>query len=694
MGNVNPENKLSTEKSPYLLQHADNPVNWYPWGEEAFEQAKLQDKPVFLSVGYATCHWCHVMAHESFEDDTVAAMMNEAFINIKVDREERPDIDNTYMTVCQMLTGSGGWPLTIIMTPEKKPFYAATYLPKSGRYGRPGMQELIPWIKGIWEDERQKIYDSAQEITSAFQKSTTLKPGKHLSENIFQRAFEQFRQTYDSENGGFGSAPKFPSAHNLMFLLRYWKLSGEEGALDMVTTTLAKMRRGGLFDQVGLGFHRYSTDSEWLLPHFEKMLYDQAMLAMAYTEAWQCTHKPLFKKTAEEILDYVFRDLQDAKGAFYSAEDADSEGEEGKFYVWSIEEVRKLLPANQAELAIEIFNMSEEGNYRDESSRQPVGKNILHFTKPLEVLAKERGMKPQKLQDLLTEIRSTLFKARENRPRPLLDDKILTDWNGLMIGALAKAGKAFQKDSLLREAERALSFINEELRQHDGLLHRFRDGEAAIPAHTDDYAYLIFGLTELYEATLKTEYLKQAVELNEIFLNNFWDDENGGFWFTSSDSEKLLGRKKEMYDGALPSGNSIAALNLVRLSRMTGRTTWEEHTDAIFKVSAKQVEKAPTGFSQLLQAFQFATKISHEIVFAGKREDESLNQMLEQLNRDFNPNTVVLLNRPGDSTIKELAPFIKEQKMIDGKTTVYVCRNRQCEMPVQTAEAIKQLMDS
>jgi len=686
-------NRLAKEKSPYLLQHAQNPVDWFPWGKEAFEVAKNKDKPIFLSIGYATCHWCHVMAHESFEDETIASMMNQAFVNIKVDREERPDIDNTYMTVCQMLTGSGGWPLTIIMTPEKKPFYAATYIPKSGRYGRPGMRELIPRIEGLWNEEREKIYNSAEEITEAFRKSNRNESGEALSEQILAKGYKQYSDTYDQSKGGFGSAPKFPSPHNLMLLLRYWKFSGNEHALEMATHTLTMMRRGGIFDQVGLGFHRYSTDSDWLLPHFEKMLYDQAMLAMAYTEAWQATREPLFKQTAEEILEYVLRDLKDEKGAFYSAEDADSEGEEGKFYVWTIDEIRNLLPSGQAELAIEVFNMTEEGNYREEASGRPVGKNIPHLNKTMAELAEERNMSPEKLENELEEIRRQLFQAREKRSRPLLDDKILTDWNGLMIAALAKAGRAFGNEQYIKEAEEALSFINEKMnRREGGLLHRYRDGEAAIQAHADDYAFLIFGLLELYESTFHIPHLQQAIDLNRLFIKQFWDEESGGFWFTSDEAEVLLGRKKEIYDGALPSGNSIAALNLVKLGRITANTDWEEKADRIFRLFSEQVQQAPSGFSQLLQAFYFAISNSYEIVLAAEKRDETLQEMISRLNQEFIPNKVVILNEPDDNLISNLAPYTSEQTLKDGITTVYVCQDYSCKQPVHSSDEMMKLL--
>ena len=683
-------NKLASEKSPYLLQHSNNPVDWYPWGDEAFEKAHQEDKPVFLSVGYATCHWCHVMAHESFEDEGIAQLMNQAFVNIKVDREERPDIDNTYMTVCQMLTGSGGWPLTIIMTPNKKPFYAATYIPKQGRHGQPGMAELIPRIRGLWKNERDKVVGSSEEIAQAFQKSTKSELGKGLGQDIFEKAYKQYEANFDEEFGGFGHSPKFPSPHNLMLLLRYWNQSQNDQALQIVEKTLTNMRRGGIYDQVGYGFHRYSTDQQWLVPHFEKMLYDQAMLIMAYTEAWQATGKELYRQTAEEIIQYVLRDLQDSEGAFYSAEDADSEGEEGKFYVWSIDEIREALPAADAELAIEVFNMTEEGNYEDEATRQKTGKNIPHLTKSFTELAEERDLSKKKLLEKIEKIRTTLLEAREKRVRPLLDDKVLTDWNGLMIAALAKAGRAFDKQSYIEEAKRALSFINEKLVDGETLLHRYRDGEAAIHAHADDFAFLIWGSRELYESTFEIPFLKQAVELQKEFIDQFWDNEHGGFFFTSHNSEELLGRTKEVYDGALPSGNSVAMQNLLTLGRITGNTDWEQKADTMNKLFSEQVSRAPTGFGQLLQALDFQLGTSFEVTIAGEKESTDTQNMLKELHHSFVPNKIVVFNDPEESRITKLAPYTENQDMKDEKATAYVCKNYSCKAPTNS---VKEMME-
>ena len=687
------KNKLAEEKSPYLQQHTDNPVDWYPWGDEAFEKARREDKPIFLSIGYATCHWCHVMAHESFEDDEVAELMNETFVNIKVDREERPDIDNTYMTVCQMLTGSGGWPLTILMTPEKKPFYAATYIPKEGRRGRPGMMDLIPRIDEVWNNNREKVYGSADEISAAFEKSTRPEAGEGLNEGIFEKAFSRYAANYDSTHGGIGGPPKFPSPHNLMFLLRHWHSTGDEKALGMVTNTLTHMRRGGIYDHVGNGFHRYSTDARWLLPHFEKMLYDQAMHILCYTEAWQATGNDLFRQTAEETAKYLMRDMRDDEGAFYSAEDADTEGEEGKFYVWEIEEVRKVLPAADAELAIEVFNMDEKGNYADEASGERTGKNILHLKKSREELASERDMTVDTLEQKLEHIRQQLLDRRQERVRPLRDEKVLTDWNALTVSALARAGNAFDNEKLRKTAEQALEFILNNLQKENGtLLHRYKDGEAAIDGHADDYAFLISALLDMYEVSFNNRYLKQAFRLNEIFVEQFWDEEEGGFFFTSESAEELLGRTREVYDGAMPSGNSIALLNLLRLARISADTGLDKKADRMITLFSSQVEQAPTGFGQFLQGVHFALRESCEIVIAGSRDDSGTRNFLETLRQQFVPNKILLLKQPGDEEIHELAPFTRDQNPVDGKAAAYVCKNHACKRPVTDPDKMIDLL--
>jgi hypothetical protein len=580
-------NRLIYEKSPYLLQHAYNPVEWWPWCEEAFQKARREDKPIFLSIGYSTCHWCHVMEEESFEDPEVAKLLNEAFICIKVDREERPDIDSIYMAACQLMTGQGGWPLTVLLTPDGKPFFAATYIPKEGHFGRVGLKELIPRVRELWRSRRGDLVKEAEKALELLKRVSQLPAGEELGEGALRRAYEQLAQEFDSTYGGFGAAPKFPLPHRLTFLLRYWKRTGEPHALEMVETTLKKMRLGGIYDHVGFGFHRYSTDRGWKLPHFEKMLYDQALLAISHLEAYQATDDGEYARTAREIFDYVLRDLLSPEGGFYSAEDADSEGEEGKFYVWQEEEIRAVLPVEETELAFKLFNVEAYGNFVEETSGRRTGRNVLYLGKPLSEWSLELGLSENELGKRLEKIRQKLFEERGRRVRPHRDDKILADWNGLMIVALAKGAQVLAEPSYYAEAaERAAGFILRAMRDPEGgLLHRYREGEAAVAAFLDDYAFLIWGLIELYETTFKPRHLRAALELSETALERFWDEERGGFFFTAQDAEVLV-RRKEIYDGAVPSGNSVMMLNLLRLGRMTGRHELEERAAEIAELAA------------------------------------------------------------------------------------------------------------
>lgn len=664
-------NSLAKEKSPYLLQHKNNPVDWFPWGDEAFAKARAENKPVFLSIGYATCHWCHVMAHESFEDDSLAELLNDAFINVKVDREERPDIDNTYMTVCQMLNGQGGWPLTIILTPDKEPFFAATYIPKEARFGRIGLRQLIPGVKGMWEHEPDKIKKAVESIKEGFGKSQQFESGEFPGTEAVDYAAEQLAMRFDDEFGGFGNAPKFPSPHNLMFLLRHWKHTGEQRFLDGVVDTLTAMRLGGIWDHVGFGFHRYSTDREWLLPHFEKMLYDQALLMMAYTEAWQITQNPLFKQTVFEISEYVERNLTSKEGSFYSAEDADSEGEEGKFYVWETSEIESILESNEATFYKTHFSLKEEGNFEDEASKKLTGQNIPHLKEGLN----------EEDSSLWDQVRSKLFEDREKRIRPLLDDKILTDWNALMIVALAKAGAVFGETKFIQQSEKAYQFIEKNLFEEHQLLHRYKDGEAVIEAFADDYAFLIWAGIELYETTFKASYLKQAVELTTHFLEVFWDHKNGGFFFSVNDADQPLGRQKQIYDGAAPSSNSMALLNLLRLGRLTGDTSLEEKADELGKFFSAVLIRSGSSSTMSMMALQFLYNDPKEIVIA--EGENGVEEFIKYFHSQFNPSKVLLVNPKHDSqTLHQLSPFLKQQTSINDKTTIYVCRNYSCEKPV------------
>ncbi|MFX0005543.1 MAG: thioredoxin domain-containing protein [Candidatus Hermodarchaeota archaeon] len=679
-------NKLKSEKSPYLLQHAKNPVNWYPWGEEAFNKAKDEAKPIFLSIGYSTCHWCHVMAHESFEDEKVAELMNDVFVSIKVDREERPDIDKIYMTICQMMTGSGGWPLTIIMTPDKKPIFAGTYFPKETRFGRIGLIDLIKRIKELWKNQRSELLDSADQITFRLQNIDQESPGEIFTESTLKDAFRQLSIQYDSVNGGFGNRPKFPTPHNLIFLLRYWKRTGEKKALEMVEKTLLEMRKGGIFDQIGFGFHRYSTDSIWFVPHFEKMLYDQALIAIAYIEAYQATKNVLFKNTAKEIFLYILRDMYSPEGGFYSAEDADSEGEEGKFYVWSSNELEKILNIDELDLVNKTFDVKDIGNYLEESSQKKTGKNILHL----------KNLPSKENLELIEKISQKLFYEREKRSHPHKDDKILTDWNGLIIVALAKAATVFKDDEYLEIAKKTVNFILYKLQDSNyKLLHRYKDGVSEINGFLTDYAFFIWGLIELYEATFDIFYLKIALKLHKIQLEDFWDENIGGFFFTAKHSEELLTRQKEIYDGAIPSGNSIALLNLLRLSYITGDYDLEQKADILLRVFSESIKSNPIAYTQFLVAIDFIIGPSYSLVVAGNTDDIDTKNLINGIKNEYLPNKVLMLRNTEKETpdIDQFSNFVEFFYNLDGIATAYICINKTCKPPThdinQTLEYLK-----
>jgi len=683
-------NRLADEQSPYLRQHKDNPVDWYPWGQEAFTAAQEEDKPIFLSIGYSTCHWCHVMERESFEDQEVAAVLNDGFVPIKVDREERPDVDSIYMDVCQMMRGQGGWPLTVLLTPDRKPFFAATYLPKEGRFQQTGLMELLPRVQQLWEsDDRSKLLEDAESVTDQLKSiAEDREEGEAPGSQVLGEAARQLSRQFDRTHGGFGSAPKFPAPHNLLFLLRHWHRTGEERALTMVTETLDRMRLGGIFDQVGYGFHRYSTDQRWLLPHFEKMLYDQAMHVLAYTEAYQATGAARYETTAREVLTYVMRDLQAPEGGFYSAEDADSENddgemEEGAFYVWSTDELRDLLDEDLAELLIDIYNLVPEGNYQEESTGERTGKNVLHLDRSLAENAERRGLDASVLRERVETARSTLFEARSERPRPGLDDKVLTDWNGLMVAALAKAGRVFDEPEYEAAARQTAQFLLDTMQDAEGrLLHRYRDGEAGIRATLDDYAFLIWGLLELYETTFEPRWLRAALDHMYACLDRFWDADGGGFYMTPDDGDALIVRPKEASDGAMPSGNSAQLLNLLRLARLTGRTELEDKAAALSRWAGSKARSRPTGFTALLMGLHWALGTPREVVVAGAREADDTQSLLDVLRETYSPTTASLHRPPGDSPeIAELAPFTEAQTPVKGRAAAYVCQDFQCEAP-------------
>jgi uncharacterized protein YyaL (SSP411 family) len=679
------KNRLSREKSHYLLQHAENPVDWYPWGEEAFDKARREDKPIFLSIGYSTCHWCHVMAHESFEDEEVGRLLNEFFVAIKVDREERPDVDMVYMAVCQAITLKGGWPLSVFMAPDAKPFYAGTYFPKTGRMGMPGFLDMISHIANAWANDRDPLLEASEKITKGIQPRPSSGSMAELGLDTLKKGYDRLAQAFDPKWGGFGSAPKFPTPHNLTFLLRWHRRNGEANALRMVEKTLDNMRYGGIFDHIGYGFCRYSVDERWLVPHFEKMLYDQAMLTMAYTEAHQATGEARHGAVATEILTYVLRDMTAPGGGFYTAEDADSEGEEGLFYVWTPTEIKEHLGKDLGDLFCRFYDIGPHGNFED-------GRSILHTRLPLENFAARENMEIAELERLLENARERLFMTRERRVHPLKDDKILTSWNGLMIAAMAKAYKALGNQTYAEAAQRAARFILDNLKK-DGhrLFRRYRDGDVAYPGYLDDYSNFVWGLIELYEATFEASFLEEAINLNRTMIDLFWDATHDGFFYSGKDNEVLIKQSKEIYDGAIPSSNSVATLNLVRLSRITGDVELGRKAEQVAGTFAKRIKAYPSAYTQFLAALDFIIGPSHEIVIVESQNGKSSRSIVEAVHRQFVPNKVLLL-RPADrqrDRIAALAPFTKELRSQGDRPTVHICEQQSCQRTVTEVDEIE-----
>lgn len=655
-----------------MLQHARNPVDWYPWGEEAFDKAKAEDKPIFLSIGYSTCHWCHVMGRESFEDEEVADLLNRHFVSIKVDREERPDIDSIYMSVCQAMTGHGGWPLTVFMTPDAKPFYTGTYFPKTDRMGMPGLLTILKRVHALWKERREDLTGSAEKVVEAMQEKVAGDMVMDHDELII-RAYEVFRMSFDNAYGGFGSSPKFPTPHNLIFLLRYRYVYKDSAALSIVEKTLDAMYRGGIFDHIGFGFSRYSTDSKWLVPHFEKMLYDNALLAIAYLEAYRAVRKEKYADAAKKVFTYVLRDMTSPEGAFWSAEDADSEGEEGRFYLWTLDEVIKVLGDKDGERFAGLFDITERGNFE--------GKNIPNR---INIQASESDM------EFIEICRERLFQYREQRTHPFKDDKVLTSWNGLMIAALAMGGRILDDARYTKAAERACHFIMEKMVREDGrLMTSWRDGSAAILAYADDYAFLVWGLLELYETTFKPEYLKKALELNDDLLKLFWDGQDGGLFLYGEDAEKLIMRPKEVYDGAIPSANSVAALNFLRLSQLTGRADLTDLAQKIFDAFNREVSLSPHSHALFLSALLFFKAKPREVIIAAANETEEVRRMIRIINESPDPFVSSILYTDKHRELASVIPFLNEYRAIDGRPTAYICRDFACQQPITDMEEFK-----
>ncbi|QUH22831.1 thioredoxin domain-containing protein [Methanobacterium alkalithermotolerans] len=688
------ENHLINEKSPYLLQHAHNPVDWHPWTEDTFSKAKNENKPVFLSIGYSTCHWCHVMAHESFEDPEIGELLNRVFVPVKVDREERPDIDSTYMNVCQMMTGSGGWPLTIIMTPDKKPFFSGTYFPKESRYGNLGLKDIILKVEDLWKNKPQEALISADKIVNLLEKISVVENKEDLNNDLLDNAYTALKESFDNVHGGFGMIQKFPTPHNLYFLMRYWKRNSSDTSWKMVKKTLDRMQQGGIYDQVGFGFHRYAVDPEWLVPHFEKMLYDQALISMAYLESFQISGEEKYAKTAKEIFEYVLRDLKSPEGGFYSAEDADSEGVEGKFYMWSKEEIDVIL-GDSSELICDIFQVQKEGNFKEESTGKKTGKNILFLKKSLEEISKEKQISLKKLESIIEESRSKLFQVREKRIHPHKDDKILTDWNGLMIAALSRGAQVFKEERYLKAAEKAVDFIFKNLYSNKRLLHRYREGEGAINGYLDDYAFLIWGLLELYQASFKVKYLSKAFELNQSLLDQFLDKSEGGFYFTPADGETVLLRKKESYDSAIPSGNSVQVLNLLKMSLLSEDARLKETAHKCLNYFSSKIKRSPLGHTHFLNALDFEWGPYWKLVIAcppGKKNSKKVSQLLSTY---FLPNLVMVLKEDG---LEEKWPFevqdsFSAKKSIENQCTAYLCSDKDCKNPTTHMDKLLSFID-
>ena len=672
-------NQLAHETSPYLLQHANNPVDWHPWGPAAIELARSEDKPIFLSIGYSACHWCHVMEHESFENESIARRLNEGFVCIKVDREERPDLDQIYMTAVQAMTGRGGWPMSVFLTPELKPFYGGTYWPPTGRMGMPGFDQVIEAVLEAWRQRRDQVDRQAGELAADIDRvgRMSLPPGE-LSTRPLAAAEAALERIFDYQHGGFGGAPKFPHPMDLRLLLRRWKQQPRDELLHIVAHTLDRMAAGGIYDQLGGGFHRYSVDDRWLVPHFEKMLYDNALLAAAYVEAFQATGRNDYGRVARETLDFVLRDMTSPDGGFFSTLDADSEGEEGKFYVWTPGEIEAVLGAERAGTFCRVYDVSDEGNFE--------GHNILNLSKTLEQCAKILGRDLNELVAELSESRARLLEVRNRRVWPGLDDKVLVSWNGLMIDAFAYAAAALDEPRYLDAARKAADFILTKMRRPDGrLLHAWRAGQAKFDAYLDDYACLANALVTLYESSWEERWIDAAAELADVLLDQFADAEAGGFFFTAADHEKLISRQKDVQDSSVPSGNSMAATLLLRLGRLAGRTDYLDAAERTLKAFAAIMEKHAGAAGQLLIALDFHLAPARELVLVGSSQETA--ETAADLRRRYLPNKV-LACRSGNGYSRQLDGLFEGRAAVDGQPTLYVCRNFVCEAPVIGRDAI------
>lgn len=680
-------NHLAGETSPYLLQHVNNPVDWHPWGEEALTRAKKENKPIFLSIGYSACHWCHVMEHESFENEAIAKSLNEKFVCVKVDREERPDLDQLYMNATQMMTGRGGWPMSVFLTPDLKPFFAGTYWPPKRSRGMPGFDEVIAHVSNLWQTKREDVVNVSNQLTAELSRVGGDQPGGELTDELIADAIAHFRRTFDSTYGGFGGAPKFPSPMGLRLLLRFWHRRRDRQALNMVETTLDRMAAGGIYDHLGGGFARYSVDARWLVPHFEKMLYDNSQLAATYVEAYQATGNADYARVVRETLDYTLRDMTDPAGGFYSTEDADSEGVEGKFYVWKPDELREILGDEAAATFARVYDVTDEGNFEHT--------NILNLPKTIEQQAKALERKVEDLKTELADSRAKLFAEREKRIHPGKDDKVIVAWNGLMIDAMARAGAVLGEQRYVDAAEKAADFLLTTLRRDDGrLLHTWRDGQAKLDAYLDDYANLANGLISLYESTFDAQHLDRALQLMQTVLDHFADPEGGGFFYTADDHEELIVRGKDFYDNAVPSGNAMAATALVRLGKLTGDQTLLDAAVNTMTGATGLMKQAPAGVGQMLIALDLHLGPTYEMVLAGELGGETTQQTLAEIRRRYLPNKVLAFNGEGAQAPAALKDLLVGKKMLDGQPTLFVCEGFTCQAPASGNEAITDTLDS
>jgi uncharacterized protein len=674
-------NRLAREKSPYLLQHAHNPVDWFAWNGEAFEKARRESKPIFLSIGYSTCHWCHVMERESFEDEKIGKFLNEHFVSIKVDREERPDVDKIYMTFVQSTTGSGGWPLNVFLTPALEPFFGGTYFPPDARYGRPSFLQLLQQISMLWQERKNEVIASSDEIHARLENAMANSVESEFSStaDVLKNAAEFFKKIYDAQNGGFGGAPKFPQPSIPSLILRAAKRFSDDEAARMVLHTCDKMAAGGIHDQLGGGFSRYAVDAEWLVPHFEKMLYDNAQLTQLYLDAFLISRDSRHAKIVRDILDYVLRDMTDPGGGFFSAEDADSEGHEGKFYCWTKSELSKLLTVDEFNVAAKYFGITTEGNFVDHSHPQPLtGQNVLSVVNP--------NVPAQDLP-LLELAKSKMLAARSKKIRPHLDDKILASWNGLILGAFARAGIILGDEKYLAAVEKNLSFIREKLwdAKSKTLFHRWRDGERDNVQLLEAYAFLLSGVIELYEATLEPAHLDFAIEIADAMLAKFYDAENGGFWQSAADSKDLILRVKDDYDGAEPSGNSVATLSLLKLGAITGRKHFTEAAEKTLRLFSARLQNFPQAMPFMLHALDFSLQEPKRVVITGKNDSSSFQELLRAAYSVYQPNKIVLGNA---GAVEEFAKTLPAKN----EATVYFCSGNSCQSPTSDAAEVKELL--